>query len=118
RGLVVHVRSALLQGLLLTDDREKWARAHVLDPGPVREFLKAKAAQHTDGDIARLCLAWVRSQPWVDGVVVGMDNLDQLHGNLETFSIPPKDMTDILSDPADFPRLEEETLNPALWSST
>ena len=39
RDLKIHVRSALLQGLLLTDDKSKWGRANLIDAKPVLDWL-------------------------------------------------------------------------------
>jgi spore coat polysaccharide biosynthesis protein SpsF len=76
RGLVVHVRSALLQGLLGNNNPNLWRRAHVPDTGPVTSWLARKAASLGRESAVVLCLAWARGLDWADGIVVGCDSLD------------------------------------------
>ena len=116
RGLTVHVRSALLQGLLMSDDLQKWQRAGHADGAAIRNWLRKHADQYTQSDVAALCLNWIRGLPWVDGVVVGMDNVAQLQSNLLVFSAPalPPDIVDTMK--ATRPHLSLKTLDPAQWS--
>ncbi len=117
RGLVVHVRSTLLQGLLGTRDPALWARAHVSDPGPVLSWLDEAVRRAGAPGVAALCLDGARTRPWVDGVVVGMDDMAQLEANLALFSRPaqPAHVHDALM--ASRPKLEARSLDPACWSA-
>lgn len=115
RGLVVHARSSLLQGLLLSEDPDKWDRAHVADPNPVWKWLRDNAAQYSNSSVLHLCLGWVRALDWIDAVVVGMDNLNQLRKNLEIFSDAPLSNAALKSIRATRHQLSDETLNPSMW---
>ncbi len=117
RGLIVHARSALLQGLLLSEDPAKWHRAHVSDPKPICTWLKDTAMQYSDSSVLGLCLGWVQALDWVDGVVVGMDNLGQLGENLRIFSNPTLSNEALNTIRTTRPKFSEETLNPSMWSS-
>lgn len=116
RELVVHVRSALLQGLLTSDSPGLWARAHVDAHELVRDWLTRCARETGQQDIPALCLNWCRAQHWADGVVVGMDNRAQLDRNLEIFSgtgLAAEELAPILQDR---PVLGLNTLDPACWA--
>lgn len=115
RGLVVHVRSALLQGLLATEDPDLWRRAHVDDSRPITDWLAQKATMLGRESIVALCLAWVRGLDWVDGVVVGCDSLDQLHDTVQLFNAPALLHDEIIALAAERPRLDPISLDPARW---
>ena len=115
RGLRVHVRSALLQGLLSSDDPGLWRRAHVGDAGAVTGWLARKAAAlGRDGPVA-LCLAWARGLDWADGVVVGCDSLAQLQDTVRLFTTPALSQGEIAALAAGRPHLESRSLDPAQW---
>jgi spore coat polysaccharide biosynthesis protein SpsF len=113
--LLVHVRSALLQGLLCSRDAAHWRRAHVADATPVLDWLEAQRVAHGCADVASLALAYVRSQPWVDGVVVGMETLEQARANLAHFDAPALDDAGLAAIAGARPRLPDAALNPARW---
>ena len=115
RELVIHARSALLQGLLVSDDASKWKRAHVDDPMEARRWIVDAAAAYTGGDSVGLCLNLVRSLDWVDGVVVGMDDIEQLKANLQVFSGPALSAEAQRALSETRPTIPRATLNPASW---
>lgn len=114
-AITVHARSALLQGLLGSEDFNLWRRAHVNDPGSLIGWLSTQAAEHGRYSVNDLCLAYVRSQDWIDGVVVGCDNLAQVKQNVALFRAP------LLSEDAcekllkNRPYVRDESLDPASW---
>ncbi|WP_414471772.1 aldo/keto reductase [Microvirga sp. M2] len=115
RELTVHVRSAFLQGLLLSDDGDLWRRAHVSDAAPITAWLRKQSARWNRKSVADLCLAYVRSQAWVDGIVVGMERHEQLAENLEIFRAPPLNHEALLQIGQERPALSEQSLDPAQW---
>ena len=115
RSLTVHVRSSLLQGLLISRDREHWRNAGVNSPEEIWEWLDAVLISSSCQDMADLCIRYVRSLSWVDGVVVGMESLQQLQSNLITFDKPLLEREVLASIEAERPLLGNETLDPAQW---
>lgn len=115
RPLTVHIRSALLQGLLMSDDPKKWHRAGHSDWVETRKWLSDTSKHLGQSDVDALCLNWARGVPWADGVVVGMDDPEQLRRNLSIFSRPPltAEVCKALSDKK--PYLSLQTLDPAQW---
>ncbi len=114
RDLVVHTRSALLQGLLVSKDEGLWKRANV-DNCDIVNWLESCCIKHNRSSILDLCLAYVRSQSWVDGVVVGMETLEQLDQNLSIFGNPLMKDNEIKDVVFSRPSLLENTLNPSYW---
>lgn len=115
RPLTIHLRSALLQGLLMSDDPSLWQRAHVANAGEIRTWLNDKVRELDQSDISELCINWCRAQPWADGVVIGVDNIKQLNQNLATFSKPCLGEADLIKVTQGRPELSVRTLDPAQW---
>ncbi|WP_298864703.1 aldo/keto reductase [uncultured Sulfitobacter sp.] len=117
RGLTVHVRSALLQGLLTSSDAALWARANVSDAASVHRWLAEATRAQGRRDVVDLALAYVRGQDWIDGVVTGIDSEAQLHDTLSLFRRPPLDAKVIAALDASRPTLSHDTLDPARWKT-
>jgi len=118
RNIVVHVRSSLLQGLLVSEDHKLWERANVEEPSLVIEYLKRLAEETKCNSILELCLTYVRSLNWIDGVVIGMETVQQLEENLNLFSrkeFPPKTMELFQKGAVS---LSEMTLDPSNWKES
>ncbi len=64
---------------------------------------------------ADLCLAYVRGQSWIDGVVVGLETEDQLDHNLRLFHKRPLGPAECALIEARIPRSPVQLLNPASW---
>lgn len=117
RHVVVHARSAFLQGLLLSDEASAWARANVSEPGLIRSWLAAQAKAAGYEDIAAFCLAFVRSQDWIDGVVVGVDSDAQLRQILAFFDQKLLSARQLEQFAQNRPTLTEQSLDPSQWGS-
>lgn len=117
RGVTVHVRSALLQGLLPSRDAALWRQANVDSSEAVIGWLEQQVVRCRRKNVADLCLGYANAQAWVDGVAIGMESMTQLHDNIEIFSRLA--LTDEQAANIDMtrPRLSEATLNPALWGN-
>ena len=115
RRLIVHVRSALLQGLLLSKNEQHWLRANVEASSRVISWLSNQAGEFQRNGIADLCLAYVNAMTWVDGISLGVDNMDQLIENIKYFIRPPLSNDQINKVCETRPKLADTTLNPAFW---
>ena len=115
RGLIVHARSVFLQGLLLTKDSQKWNSANVSNSKDITEWLNAISEKHNQGSIIETCLTYVKSQNWIDGVVIGVDTQHQLQHILEIFSHRPMTIDTLQDISHGVPVLSEATLNPSNW---
>lgn len=115
RPLVIHVRSALLQGLLASTAVEDWRKANVENPESLNQWLATQSTKAGFSKVADFCLCYVKSLDWVDGVVVGMETLAQLTENIRIFSRPALSVQQMQSALVNRPILEEFTLDPAHW---
>jgi aryl-alcohol dehydrogenase-like predicted oxidoreductase len=115
RNLTVHVRSALLQGLLPSVNEEHWRRANVENAASVRDWLLNRAAACQRANVADICLSYVNALAWADGITTGMENMGQLIENIEYLNHPPLRADQVTAIRNTRPKLSEATLNPALW---
>jgi len=117
RFLQIHARSVFLQGLLLTDDPVLWGKANVTECSDIILWLAKVQELAQCSTLRELCLKYVASLDWVDGIVVGVDSLDQFTQNVKSlkgvkFS---QSISDVISSTR--PILDESTLNPAVWNT-
>jgi spore coat polysaccharide biosynthesis protein SpsF len=115
-GITVHARSAFLQGLLAAGTDARWPEVDGVDPAELSDRLLRLARDLDRDSVADLCLAYVRAQPWIDGIVVGMETLHQLALNLALFKRPALTQDQIAEVDATLPHASERLLNPALWA--
>ncbi len=112
RGIVIHARSALLQGLLVSQNLDHWRKAHVKD---AENHINWLSAQAQGLGLAGLCLKYVSAISWIDGVVVGMESIEQVLQNARLLGEPPLSQYQVSDILETRPFLEERSLNPALW---
>jgi aryl-alcohol dehydrogenase-like predicted oxidoreductase len=113
--VTIHARSVFLQGILAADDPKVWPPIEGVDADALSELLADIATEYDRDGVADLCLAYVRGQDWIDGVVVGMETEDQLDRNLRLFVRAPLSPQDCAEIRRRIPRLPERLLNPAQW---
>ncbi len=115
RPITIHVRSSLLQGLLVSNDPVHWKKANVLDGVEIRDWLMNSVRNLSRLGVVDLCFAYTRGLKWVDGVVVGMEEMSQLMENISLFSREPLKDSEIDYIRNTRPILVESVLNPAKW---
>jgi aryl-alcohol dehydrogenase-like predicted oxidoreductase len=115
RSLIVHVRSTLLQGLLLSFNHDLWRRANLTAPGEVLNWLVKMSEINGCSDVADLCFRYVRSKSWVDGIVVGIENQEQMLKNISYFNNPKINYDKVREVELSRPLVTVNTLNPSLW---
>jgi|AntRauTorckE5430_2_1112549.scaffolds.fasta_scaffold00133_17 spore coat polysaccharide biosynthesis protein SpsF len=115
RPLIVHIRSSLLQGILTTEREDLWEKARCSNPTFIIDWLRNKSEKYSNGDVIELCIRFALSQKWIDGVVIGVDNLDQLIYNLKISSAGIWNEAKLGEIIEGRPYISKETLNPATW---
>ena len=113
--VTIHARSVFLQGILAADDPSVWPAVEGVDPAETTDLLGRVAREFGRESAADLCLAYVRGQDWIDGVVVGMETETQLDENLRLFARPPLALPDCALVEARVPHVPERLLDPAQW---
>jgi spore coat polysaccharide biosynthesis protein SpsF len=114
----VHARSPFLQGLLTPAAPERWPAISGVDASETIAALNRLVKALNRESVRDLCIAFVRSRPWVHGVVVGVEALEQLRENLDLFRRLPLTPAEAAMVRGRLPRLPETLLNPALWPVT
>jgi len=115
RSVTVHARSVFLQGILAAGDSQLWPRVEGVDALLLITWLNACASKFGRQNAADFCLAYVRAQDWIDGVVIGMETEQQLAANLLLSTRPPLALADCARIEASRPRVPEQLLDPARW---
>lgn len=105
KGVEVHVRSTFLQGLFFKDrdtlpEKLKPMKKYLLQ---LDEFSKQSGLS-----ISEIALNYNLQNPYIDGVLFGVDNVDQLKSNLASVKDTPIDIEIKVN--------EQELLNPVNWN--
>lgn len=115
RQLTILARSALLQGLLTTGQRDLWKRARCPNAEQLLAWLNRQAAIYCHGNVVDLCVRYVLSQKWIDGIVMGVDTKEQLLDNLRVMGTEPWSDEQLVKMVQDRPQVPRETLDPSSW---
>ncbi len=114
-NVTIHARSIFLQGLLASGDPTIWPKIDGVDAVSLIAIVEALAREFGRQSCADLCLAYARAQPWIDGVVVGMETEDQLETNLSLAVRPPLAPEECVELEARLPCVPLQLLDPAQW---
>lgn len=115
RPLTIHVRSVLLQGLLPSTQDRLWKRANASEPSVIADWLLKQVNITSKLNVVDLCLSYVNSMSWIDGLVTGMESMSQLMENIQYFDSEPINQSQLEQIKTTRPKLTEATLNPSLW---
>jgi spore coat polysaccharide biosynthesis protein SpsF len=113
--VVVHARSALLQGLL-TLPSPRWPRIEGVDPLRIIRTLDEVQAECGRSNRVDFCLAYVAALPWVTSIVMGCETAAQLRDNLDFARRAPLTEAQIARVAESFGKVPDQLLNPARWT--
>lgn len=115
--LIIHVRSALLQGLLPSTCGKHWHKAGIndIDSAKLIQWLQKQCRLFERTSVADFCLAYAMSTDWIDGVVVGVESPQQLEENIRTFTSPILTKEQIKEIKNNRPKINYKILDPAKW---
>ena len=116
RGVVIHVRSSLLQGLLVSEKPALWRQAGEKEPELRIQWLADTARQLGCESVSELCIRYCLAKEWIDGVVIGMESLAQLKQNIVVFDKSGLEPDQVRLIEQHRPLLAERTLDPSRWS--
>jgi aryl-alcohol dehydrogenase-like predicted oxidoreductase len=111
----IQTRSAFLQGLLVSPSTI-WPKNSDISAQNIILELEKMVADFGRKNRADLCLAYLRSTPWINSIVIGMETLEQLQNNIELFDTPLLSKQQIEIIEKTFINYPETLLNPSLWS--
>ena len=105
KGVEIHVRSTFLQGLFFMDRNALPEKLY-----PMKKYLLQLDEFSRDSglSISEIALNFNLQNPYIDGVLIGVDNLEQLQMNLNSVKDMPIDI--------DIKVLEQDLLNPVNWN--
>lgn len=105
KGVEIHVRSTFLQGLFFKDREDLPEKLR-----PLKKYLLQldEYSKKSGLSISEMALNYNLQNPYIDGVLIGVDNVDQLKMNLASVKDIPVDI--------EIEVTEQELLNPANWN--
>jgi aryl-alcohol dehydrogenase-like predicted oxidoreductase len=114
-SVTVHARNTFLDGLLTANSTAAWPRLPGLAAHGIMDWLEETARFYERDSVADLCLAFVRGQHWIDGVVLEMETEERLDTNLRLSVCPPLGADACGDIEATRPRVALALLDPAQW---
>ncbi|MEU4236216.1 aldo/keto reductase [Actinoplanes sp. NPDC026619] len=114
--LVVTVRSAYLQGLLIAGTAVTWPNLPDAERDAVVATLDRLTTELGRDSRADLCIAYLLSLPWVTSLVVGAETEDQLRDNADLVRRKPLTESERESVLAALPALPDDLLDPSRWN--
>lgn len=105
KGVEIHVRSTFLQGLFFKDRNALPEKLL-----PMKKYLLQldEFSQKSGLSISEIALNYNLQNPYIDGVLIGVDNVEQLLMNLNSVKDTPIDI--------EIEVKEQELLNPVNWN--
>lgn len=105
KGVEIHVRSTFLQGLFFKDRN---ALPEILQPMKKYLLQLDEFSKKSGLSISEIALNYNLQNPYIDGVLIGVDNVEQLKMNLDSVKDTPIDI--------EIEVKEQELLNPVNWN--
>ena len=104
-GVEIHVRSTFLQGLFFKDRNALPEKLQ-----PMKKYLLQldEFSKKSGLSISEIALNYNLQNPYIDGVLIGVDNVEQLQTNLKSVKDTPIDI--------EIEVKEQELLNPVNWN--
>ena len=113
--IILQVRSSLLQGIL-ANPNANWPKIEGVNQVDVIAKINNFVRKFNRESEADLCYAYILGQSWVDTIVVGMENIEQLKQNLSLFSKAALSLEECLEIEATFQGIPEQFINPSMWN--
>lgn len=112
--VVLHARSVLLQGLI-TMEADSWPKISNVEVTVLISQLDEFVKKFERKSRADLCIAYVRSIPWVTSLVIGMEDLTQLNMNLDYFQSSALTLAQQYEIDIAVSNVPMDLLNPSTW---
>jgi len=81
KNITIHVRSIFLQGILI-NNKEYWPKN--VDSEIYINKIENLASKLNLSKI-ELCISYVKSMTWINGIIIGVETLEQLKNNIDLF---------------------------------
>lgn len=115
RKINIQVRSIFLQGLILSKNYRLWEKANITNHKKIFSWFKNILKELKRDSLTDLSLAFVKSHDWIDGIIIGIDKLENLQSNYEYFKNNKLNEKDITYINKTRPKVNTKFLNPSNW---
>jgi aryl-alcohol dehydrogenase-like predicted oxidoreductase len=115
KDVVIHCRSILLQGILISS-ADKWPKIENVDAKIYINNLNDLVKEFNFNNRIELCFSYIKSIDWINGILIGVDNLQQLKDNINFFKVRKLTKEEFLLVRKIFNNVPNNLLNPSLWS--
>lgn len=113
-NIEIHVRSIFLQGILI-NDYTYWPTIKNIQLKPIYDSIELLCNKYNISK-AKLAVSFIYSKKWIDGIIFGVDNIEQLQKNIDIFNNISYLNDNILTDLNNiFNDVPNELTNPVLW---
>ena len=110
----IHVRSIFLQGILVNDFKH-WPKIKEYDFEPIYDNITNLCKKYKLSKL-ELVVGYIKSVKWIDSVLFGVDNIEQLKENIELYKNTNKLTDEILNEFIyKFKDIPKELVNPVMW---
>lgn len=110
QGKKIYIRSAFLQGVLVMPEEK--IPAHL--SGLKKDLQTLKQIAGREGlSMQELCLGYLNSKTFIDGILIGVDNVDQLKTNIDLGKVSLSNTT--IEAIEQIVVQDKDLLNPAKW---
>lgn len=113
KNITIHVRSIFLQGILISN-KEYWPKN--IDAEVYTSKIE-KLAYKLNLSKIELCISYAKSMAWINGIIIGVETLEQLKNNIDLF-INTRLLTsdEILLVQNTFKNVNNTLTDPRLWN--
>ena len=111
----IHARSVFLQGLLIDNAEKNWLKANVKDYLSIQDWILKKKKDFNCKSTKSLCVRYINGLYWIDSLVIGVQNLEQLNENFLLYKEKPLDQMQINILEKERPILDINSLDPSKW---
>jgi aryl-alcohol dehydrogenase-like predicted oxidoreductase len=114
KDVTIHCRSIFLQGILISS-KEKWPKLKNINSKEYVDNLEFLVKKFDFSNKIELCLSYIKSIEWIDGLLMGVDSIEQLEENIELFRIRQLSQDEFNSVRQIFKNTPRNLLNPSMW---
>tara|TARA_B110000879_G_scaffold200326_1_gene274207 strand:- start:509 stop:1012 length:504 start_codon:yes stop_codon:yes gene_type:complete len=110
----IHVRSIFLQGILV-NSFDYWPKIKGFEFKPIYDNIVSICKEYNLTKL-ELVIGYIKSIEWIDSVLFGVDNINQLKENIKLYKNTNK-LNQVIIDKCEkiFKDVPKELINPVLW---
>jgi len=117
KDVTIHCRSIFLQGILIST-QDKWPKIKNVNSEIYINKLNNLVKEFNFNNKIELCFSYVKSIEWINGLLVGIEDIKQLEENIRLFKIRKLNSEEFKLVRKVFNNVPRQLLNPSLWNIT